>query len=137
MPRHNRNRDHRADRPQLPVTRTEPALTRGAVVSALGALASLGVWGFADLSAKQIGTIATVAVVVVPLVQAWWTRYGVVAVDKVLLRLSSSRGVVVAGKGAAAPTGTVIPLELHAGGSLVVPPLTVARDLPVDRAAIP
>ena len=63
--------------PKKNLTKDEPALIRGAVVSVLSLLAALGVSWAADVDKETIGAIVGVAAVVVPLVQAWWTRRAV------------------------------------------------------------
>ena len=68
------------------LTKTEPALVRGFVVSVLSLLAALGVSWAADVDKETIGAIVGVAAVVVPLVQAWWTRRAVTPAEKAILR---------------------------------------------------
>jgi hypothetical protein len=63
--------------PKKNLTKTEPALIRGAVVGVLSLLAALGFSWAADVDKETIGAIVGVAAVVVPLVQAWWTRRAV------------------------------------------------------------
>lgn len=122
----NRRRLNRRNRPvDLPVTRAEPALVRGVIVAVLGLLATLGVSWAADVSKETIGYLVGVGVVVVPLAQALWTRYGVVAAAKVVARLSTSTGTVVAGEAASAPTGRVLltaPAAASGAEAVVVAP---------------
>lgn len=112
MPRNRKDR--------LPVRKTEPALVRGAVVAVLALLASLGVTWAANVSKDTLETIVVVAVVVIPLAQAAWTRYGVVARGLVLARLSASQGTVVAGEAATARTDTPLPARLGQGPDAVL-----------------
>lgn len=63
------------------VRRAEPAMIRGAVVAVLGLLATLGFTWAEDVSKETIGYIVAVGVVVIPLVQAAWTRFAVTPAD--------------------------------------------------------
>ena len=92
----------------IPVTKKEPALTRGAVIAVINLLGALGVSWAADLTAEQAGAIATVALVLAPIIQAVWTRYGVVAAAKVIARVSTKEGTIIAGEAAEAPTGSTL-----------------------------
>lgn len=109
---------------KLPATKTEPTLIRGAVVAVLSLLAALGVGWAADVSKDTIASIVVVASVLIPLVQAVWTRYAVTANAKVLARVSTSSGQVVAGDASTTVTGEA--LRVHGVGG---PPLVTA---PVD-----
>ena len=65
------------------VWNTEPAVARGAVISIVGAAATvLVVGGILDAGQKQqlednAGTIAVAVLTIVPILQAVWTRFGV------------------------------------------------------------
>lgn len=62
---------------------TEPAVVRGAVISIVGALATLlVVGGVLDAEQKRTleenaGTIAVAVLVILPILQSVWTRFGV------------------------------------------------------------
>jgi hypothetical protein len=62
---------------------TEPAVVRGAVISIVGALATLlVVSGVLDADQKRqleenAGTIAVAVLVIIPILQGIWTRFGV------------------------------------------------------------
>lgn len=125
----NRNRPDRPDdrgrgadltrqRRAVPVTTSEPAMIRAAVVAVLGLLSALGVSWATDVSKDTLGVIVGVLVVAVPLLQGLWTRYGVVARGLVLARFSARTGAVVAGEASTAPTGA--PLDT-AGTDVIVP----------------
>ena len=68
-----------------PITKTEPALIRGAVVGVLSLLAALGVSWAADVDKETIGAIVAIAAVAIPLAQAWWTRRAVVPAEQVAI----------------------------------------------------
>jgi hypothetical protein len=80
-------------------------------VAILSLLASAGVAWAAEPSKETIAALVTVAAVVIPLIQALWTRFAVTANPKVIARLSTSTGNVIAGPAAAAPTGSVVRIE--------------------------
>jgi hypothetical protein len=70
-------RTPRSDMPNKKLTKTEPALIRGAIVSALSLLSLLGVSWATNVDKDTIGALAGVAAVVIPLAQAAWTRRAV------------------------------------------------------------
>jgi hypothetical protein len=91
-------------RKKLTKSQAEPALVR-AIAMVLALLASLGLGWAANLDAE---TVASVVVVVGPLVQWLWTRYAVTPNAKVIARTTTD-GQVVAGEAAVATTGSSIP----------------------------
>ncbi|WP_228941857.1 hypothetical protein [Nocardioides sp. Leaf374] len=102
-------------RKKLTKAQAEPALVR-AIAMVLALLASLGLGWAADLDAE---TVATVVVVVGPVVQWLWTRYAVTPNAKVIARTTTD-GQVVAGEAATAPAGTVLPVvEQDQGPSML------------------
>jgi hypothetical protein len=96
---------------KLSRAQTEPAVVRGLVVAVLTLLSAMGIAAASDPSRETIAALVTVASVVIPLIQALWTRFAVTANDKVIARLSTSTGNVIAGPAAAAPTGSVVRIE--------------------------
>ncbi len=118
---------------RLSARESEPAMIRGVVVAVLGLLTTLGVSWAAELDKDTIGAIVTVLVVLVPLAQALWTRFAVTANRKIVSRVTS-RGTVVAGDAAAAPTGR--PLEVvDTGATPAVAPVRIDPSL-VDPAYV-
>lgn len=112
-------------RVKLPARKAEPALVRGAVVAVLGVLAALG-FAWADVDKGTLEVIVGVLVVGLPLLQAAWTRYGVTANAKVLARVSTTTGAVVAGEAATVSTGHQLPTA--PGTRAGVPHVAVALD---------
>lgn len=102
-----KKRTARGGRKKLTRAQTEPALVRAGIVSMLGLLAGLGVGWAADVDDATIGRLALAWIVLAPLVQGWWTRHGVTAARAVLAWVTT-RGEVVAGEAALAPTGTEV-----------------------------
>lgn len=101
--------------PKLPVTVTEPALVRGLTV-ALAMLASVGVGWAADVPAEDIALWASALAVIIPVVQALWTRYGVTPRKLVVAQVDRDGVHVIAGDAAVATTGeTVATLDPHIG----------------------
>lgn len=107
----------RKNKTNLPVRKTEPAMIRAAVVAILGLLASLGFTWAGEVDKETLERIVIIGVVVVPLLQGLWTRFGVVAKSKVLARLSTSTGAVVAGEAATTRTDTPLPADVTPAGS--------------------
>lgn len=108
---------HRAPRKHLPHTKTEPAVTRGAVVAALTLLSGLGVTWAGDLDRDQIAALAVVGSILVPLLQGLWTRFAVTANAKVIARVTTGGGVV-AGDAAVSPTGSALPTNRRGASPL-------------------
>lgn len=108
---------------KLPATKTEPALVRGVVIAVLSLLATLGVGWAADVSKDTIASIVLVASVLIPLIQAAWTRYAVTANAKVLARVATSSGQVVAGDASTVVTGEVLRVHDEVGASVVTAPV--------------
>lgn len=113
----------------LSKTKTEPALYRGVVVAVLTLLASLGVSWAADPDRETIAALVALAAVTVPLLQAVWTRYAVTPVAKVVARVSTSTGRVVAGEAATIQTGATVPVTVEPSG-------TLSAVAPVDPALL-
>lgn len=92
----------------------EPAMVR-AVTVALVLAGSLGFTWAADVNADTVTALAIALGFLVPLVQGVWTRYAVTANAKVVARVSTSTGTVVAGDAAVAPTGTELAVRDNPG----------------------
>lgn len=113
----------------LSLPEAEPAVVRGIVVG-LALLASLGIGWAADVDADTITLWALVVGPLVPVLQALWTRYGVTANAKVVARVSTSTGTVVAGDAALVPTGRELVLTgEELAGAPVLQDVTVRPDL--------
>lgn len=112
----------------LALPEAEPAVVRGIVVG-LALLASLGISWAADVDADTITLWALVVGPLIPVAQALWTRYGVTANAKVVARVSTSTGTVVAGDAAAEPTGEQLPVASPAAGAPAGVAVTVRPEL--------
>lgn len=106
-------------RKKITTRKAEPAMIRAGVVAVLGLLATLG-FQWANVDNATLEKIVVAAVVLVPLAQGLWTRYGVVARGLVLARLSPSTGVVVAGEAATARTDMPLPAAIARDGGAVL-----------------
>lgn len=114
----------------IPFPKREPAAIRGAVVAAVTAVVHfLVVVGVVD---KSTETALVPGIDVLGLVVAvLWIRLGVTANAKVVARVSTTQGEVVAGEAASAPTGTVLPTTSHGriDHPIAVPAVATAQTL--------
>lgn len=113
---------------KLPKTATEPALIRGFIVAVLSLLTTLGVSWAADVDKETIGTLVAIAVFVIPILQALWTRYAVTANSKVVARVSVSQDAVVAGDAAEVATGQVLEVFDVGDGEKTMQPVPLNQE---------
>lgn len=110
----------------LSVSKTEPAVIRGAIVAIIGLAASFGLVQVDVLSKTQIGYLASLIAVLLPIAQGLWTRYGVTPKALVVAQVTTDGAHVVTGAAAARSTGEVVADVADDGGSTsVVPALAV------------
>lgn len=132
-----RNRRHgNTDAARVPAKVGEPALIRGGVMAALSLLSWLGFRQVDDLTRGQVTAIVGVAAVAYPLLQAVWTRAGVVARDLIVAYIARRDGAVVAGEAAATATGAelnVRPAEKTDTGATIPPSVSVPVKPPATR----
>lgn len=119
----------------LSAQEAEPTMVRAAVVAVLGLLATVGVSWAAELDKDTIGAIVGVVLVVVPLVQGWWTRRAVTANRKVALRVTTS-GAVVAGDASTLPTGLEVETPIRDGYVELAPGIAAGGPAPVATVPI-
>lgn len=112
----------------LPTIKAEPAMVR-AVATVLALLASFGLTWAADVTPEQQALIVAALTILAPLLQGLWTRYAVTANAKVVARVSTSQGAVVAGEAALAPTGSTVYTVTDANDDLAVVELAVRPEL--------
>lgn len=100
-------------------TRPEPALVRGVIVAVLGVLTTLGVGWAADVDRDTITAVAGAVTLVLPLVQAWWTRRAVVPAESTLAYVDG-HGVPVAGEAAAEQTAAPLHARVIGGDAYLI-----------------
>lgn len=116
----------------IPLPKREPAAIRAAVVAAVTAVVhTLVVLGVVDVETER--ALVPVIDVVGLVVAVLWIRFGVTANAKVVARVSTSTGTVVAGDAAAIETGSVIALAPTITGSAA----QVDEPVVVSPAALP
>lgn len=130
-PRPNLPDPGRERRPALSVVKSQPAVVRGAIVAVVTAVVHvLVVAGVVDHDTEKS---------LAPLIDALgfalaivWIRYGVTPNAKVVARVSTSEGVVVAGDAATVTTGATIPAR-----GVTVTGEPVLAPIPVDPSLVP